>query len=331
MTASPAALHPAETQAALVAALREVHGPGARLEAWTADPLTRHGRHRVVRYDVAARVADVPPVRRCRWVGKFYDRDEDARRVTAVLRELAVTACGGGAGVVVPSVIAYDAPARVLLLTYESGRSLTSAIAREGSVVLAAVGRALAVLHAAPVTLDAMTTPAAVLDHLRPKLAELCARFPGEAARLRDEGVELERAAPPASPARAFLHGDLGTAQLLWNAGAIIVLDFDDCTRGDPALDLGNLLTQLRRLTLRKPGKLPDLASLKSGILDAYQRCAPPDPGLARRVAWYERVTLLEKIHSLAFDRTRRPEAEAIRLRQAEAIRLLEVRDERAT
>jgi len=331
MSASPAALHPAETQAALAAALREAHGPGARLVAWTGDPLTQHGRRRVVRYDVEACVADVPRVHRYQWVGKFYDRDEDALRVAAVLRELAVTACGGGAGVVVPSVIAYDAPGRVLLLTYESGKSLTSAIAREGSVVLAGVGRALAVLHAAPISLDAMTSPAVALDHLRPKLAELCARFPGEAARLRDEGLELDRAVPPAPPAPAFLHGDLGTAQLLWNAGAIIVLDFDDCTRGDPALDLGNLLTQLRRLTLRKPGKLPDLASLKGGILDAYQRYAPHDPGLARRVAWYERVALLEKIHSLTFDRARRPEAEAIRRRQVEAIRLLGVRDGHAT
>jgi len=111
--------------------------------------------------------------------------------------------------------------------------------------------------------------------------------------------------------------------QLLWNAGRIVVLDFDDCTRGDPALDLGNLLTQLRRLTLRKPGKLPDFTSLRRGILAAYQACARHEPGLAQRVAWYEQTALVGKIHSLTFDRTRHPEAEAIRRRQAEAMRLL--------
>jgi len=100
-------------------------------------------------------------------------------------------------------------------------------------------------------------------------------------------------------------------------------LDFDRCTRGDPALDLGNLLTQVRRLTLRKPGKLPDFSLLRWGILDAYQRWSQPDPGLAERVAWYEQVMLVRKIQFLASDTTRHKEAEAMRQRQAEAIGLL--------
>ena len=45
---------------------------------------------------------------------------------------------------------------------------------------------------------------------------------------------------------------------------------------------------------------------------------------MAERVAWYEQVVLMRKIHALEFDTTRRPEAEAIRQRQAEAVRLLE-------
>jgi len=89
-------------------------------------------------------------------------------------------------------------------------------------------------------------------------------------------------------------------------------------------MDIGNLLTQLRRLTLRKPGKLPDFASLRRSIIEAYQRWSPPDPGLTERVAWYEQIVLLRKIHGLEFDKDRRPEAEEIRRRQAEAIRLLE-------
>ena len=111
--------------------------------------------------------------------------------------------------------------------------------------------------------------------------------------------------------------------QLRWRAGTIVFLDFDDCTLGDPALDLGNLLTQLRRLSLRKPEKLPDFATARTTILDAYERSSPGDPGLARRVAWYEQIALARKIHSLTFDQTRHPEAEAIRERQAEAIHLL--------
>lgn len=331
MTASPATPHTDDTEAVLGTALREVHGAGAQLEAWTSDPITKHGRHRVVRYDLHARVAGAPEVQHYQWVRKFYDRDDDARTVATVLRQLAVTGCGAGSGLVIPRVIAYDATRRVLFLSYEAGKSVTSSIAREGSVVLAGLGGALAVLHAARVSLDAIRPPAAVLGDLRPRIAQLCARFPNEAVRLRSAGDRLEREAPAAPLAPSFLHGDLGPAQLLWRTGSIVMLDFDTCTRGDPALDLGALLTQLRRLTLRKPGKLPDFAALRSGILDAYRRSSRHDPGLPGRVAWYERIALLRKIHSLTFDRTRHPEAEAIQRRQAEAIHLLELCDRDAT
>jgi aminoglycoside phosphotransferase (APT) family kinase protein len=126
----------------------------------------------------------------------------------------------------------------------------------------------------------------------------------------------------PAAP--SFVHGDFGTANLLWRPGCLVVLDFDRCTRGDPASDLGYLLTQLRRVTLRKPGKLPPFTSLRSAILEAYQRWSPPDAALASRVAWYERATMVSKVHVLAFDLTRHPGAEARRQRQVEALALLQ-------
>ena len=324
MNSLAAALNPEDTQTVLTAALHEACGADAELEAWTANPLSKRGKRRVVRYDLHARVAGDPHVRRHQWVGKFYERDEDARAVVTILRELAATGCGARGGFVVPSVLAYQAPRLLLLLTYESGESVTKAISRDGPGVLAAIGRALAVLHAAPVTPDGFTGPAAVLAEVRLRIADLSARFPAKAEALRRLLIKIERQAPAVPTSPSFLHGDLGLVQLLWNAGTIVVLDFDDCTRGDPALDLGNLLTQLRRLTLRKPGKLPDLASLRGAILDAYQRWSTYDPGLVERVAWYEQTVLLRKIHALEFDRTRHPEAEAIRQRQAEATRLLE-------
>src|SRR5256885_12816921 len=91
------------------------------------------------------------------------------------------------------------------------------------------------------------------------------------------------------------------------------------CALPISALDLGYLLTQLRRVTLRKPGKLPEFASLHSAILDGYQRWTPPDPTLSRRVAWDEQATLVGKIHVLAFDLTRHPEPEARRRGPVEA------------
>src|SRR5207253_2474571 len=82
-------------------------------------------------------------------------------------------------------------------------------------------------LHGTPVSLEAITCPADVLNDLRPRVTELCARFPGEADVLRDTLFRLEHAAPSAPAAPSFLHGDFGTANLLWRPGRLVVLDFD--------------------------------------------------------------------------------------------------------
>jgi len=310
-------------QAALSGALREVYGTGACLVGWDAAPLSQRGRHRVVRYDLQARVAGLPDVQHYQCVGKFYERDEEARRVAIALRALGAATGRAGHGVITPRVLAHCAPLRLLLLTYEPGQSVIAAIGQNGGVVLPAMGRALAALHALPVATGAISSPAALTGDVQRRVDDLCARFPGEAPALRHTLSDLLRRVPAAPAAPSFLHGDLGPAQLRWRSGDVVFLDFDACTRGDRAFDLGNLLTQLRRLTLRKPGKLPPFAGVRRDLLDAYQRSSPDDPGLVHRIAWYERAVLVRKIHCLAFDTTRHTAADAIRQRQQEAISLL--------
>src|SRR5947208_2057632 len=103
-----------QTQDVLTAALAALHGGDARLERWTAnDGFTAYGKRRVVRYELEARVGGAAP-RRYEWLAKFYDHDDDARRVAGVLRQLGAAAAGGPA---VPGVVAYHAPERLLLLT----------------------------------------------------------------------------------------------------------------------------------------------------------------------------------------------------------------------
>lgn len=310
-----------ETEAVLTVALRERHGSDARLEAWTADErFTAYGKRKVVRYDLDARLAGDPRVRHFQWLGKFYDRDEDALRVEAVLRGLATNHGEGSTDIAVPSVIAYHPLHRLLVMTYEPGESVGVAIGRETDAILTALGRALATLHALPVAPSRITTPANLLGDLRTRVDELCERLPGAAASLRSEFRELERATPWLPREQTFVHGDFGPANLLWRMGQIVVLDFDKCAQGDPALDLGNLLTQLRRMTIRKPEKLRDFPAARAKVLEAYQRGSPPDPSLDRRVAWYEQAILLRKIHRLVF---KIEDGEALHQRMREADRLL--------
>lgn len=317
-----AAVNPEQEREVLSAALRDLHGSAAVLESWAADPLSKRGRNRVVRYDVRARVPGTSDVRSHLWVGKFYERDDDARTIATILEQLGGPDSGHGDGLLIPRVLGFYPALRMVLQNYEAGESVISAMGRFNGEVVGAIGRALATLHRSDVRLAARTTPADVLERLRPKLVELSARYPERAFALRHAQVTLENQVP-AMPEPRFLHGDLGAAQMLWATGRIVLLDLDNCTRGDPALDLGTLLAQLRRLSLRKPAKVPDFAVMRAGLLAAYERAAPADLGLAQRVAWYEVAALLRKIHFLVFDTTRHAEPEAIEQRRAEAERLM--------
>ena len=140
------------SDAALRAALQAAHGASARLESWTADPgFTAHGRGRITLFDVRARVAGAAALVRHRWLGKSYDRDADARRVAEVLERLAASDCRARGGPEVSRVVAYDPAQRLLLLTYEAGEPVSTAIGRDPETVLGVVGRALAALHATAV------------------------------------------------------------------------------------------------------------------------------------------------------------------------------------
>src|SRR2546430_6527178 len=125
-------------------------GHDADLEGWSTQPLAKHGKQRVVRYDLHARAAHGGQLFSLQWVGKFYEDDGAARRVAAVLRELAASDCGARGGMEGPRVLAYDAPRRLLLLTHEPGEAVVSAVAHPRGPGVPAIGRAPAAVARAP-------------------------------------------------------------------------------------------------------------------------------------------------------------------------------------
>jgi len=98
---------------------------------------------------------------------------------------------------------------------------------------------------------------------------------------------------------------------------------FDKCALGDPACDLGNLFAQLFRTTIKRPEILRDFPSARASVLRSYIHWSPPNSDLDSRIAWYERATLLRKIHGLLFSKSRDQHPDAVRQRQAEAVQLL--------
>ena len=243
----------AQIQKVFSAVLRDSHGVEVHLEKWTAHLLAEREKRRILRYDLVVRAPGAAQPHRHQWVGKFYAQKQNGvgARAAAVLRELAATDCRVRGNMALPEVIAYDAPLGLLLLRYEEGEPVLNVLAQHRTEILSAMGRALAALHTTAVIVEPETSPATLLADLRLRVAELCTRLPGEANTFRDGLTALERRSPAAPP--CLLHGDFGAGQLVWQQHRLVVLDFDKCTRGDPAFDLGNLLTQLQRIAIREP------------------------------------------------------------------------------
>lgn len=285
----------AQTEALLRETLRECKGDGARLVTWSETVLSERPLHRVVRYDLLTQAGEL----QC-WVGKFYDREETAQRVAGVLRALAESDYAVRSQAGVPHVIAYLGRYRLLLLTYEPGTPVLSLLATQSAVVLEAIGRALAALHTTSIVLSQPVGSTDSIADIRRRVTEMSERRLDVAPALRRILARLEATMPSPPMEPALLHGDFGPAQLLWHDRRLVVLDFDKCLNGDPALDLGNLLAQLRRRTFVDPASGPSYETARSGVLAAYERYAPAPPDFPLRVNWYEQVVLLRKADFLS-------------------------------
>src|SRR5437016_14437566 len=127
MNPSVGSLEREATEAVLTGALRRLEGIDAHLEGWVADDhFTEYGNRRVVRYDLEARVAGVPHVRRYRWLGKFYEHDDDARRVATLLTAIAAPDGRARIGLEVPTVLACGPPRQFPLRNFAPDKSVRS-------------------------------------------------------------------------------------------------------------------------------------------------------------------------------------------------------------
>ena len=114
MSAAPAAVQRDDVHAVLRSTVYDLHGPAAELEDWTAAPLTKRGRQRVVRYQLCVRLADASQVDRYEWVGKSYARPEAGQRVATLLQQLSEAGTEPRAAFVIPRVLAYHAALELL-------------------------------------------------------------------------------------------------------------------------------------------------------------------------------------------------------------------------
>ncbi len=163
------------------------------------------------------------------------------------------------------------------------GRPLTMLLGASTPRMLAAVGEALARLHACdPLPGTRSHGPA---DELAVTI--------GWEERARSYGLSLPEPddvpLPPTAPRPVPIHRDLHDGQLLVSddggADGVGLLDFDLLAAGDPALDLANLIEHLR---LRgRQGVLADPDAAIAALLDGYG----PDAGIRQRIPGYRALT----------------------------------------
>jgi aminoglycoside phosphotransferase len=165
--------------------------------------------------------------------------------------------------------------------------------------VLAALGRALAALHARPVGAlaeDGSGGHGGTGTRLNPgrirRAAELVGQALPEHAEAAARVADLLLADLPAPAPRVHLHGDVHPANVLVQPEGIALVDLDQATAGPAAADLGPLLARLRHPAGAGPAGPPDPATRAlsaAALLDGYGHDRPGDGELT----WYGAAALL--------------------------------------
>lgn len=187
----------------------------------------------------------------------------------------------------------------------------------------AAAGRALASLHALPVSaamaIRDVHDPAACLADARQrahKIARVQPALAARAAALVDTLARRAATLPP--PSMTLLHGDCHVDQFGWDeaTGQVVIFDFDEFALGDPMQDLAAFVT---RWPANGSGT-PSAAACRHALLRAYAEAAPGwwQPAWLQ---WQRALqALLQATRAFVFQVPGWADALAVRLCEAEAL-----------
>ena len=276
---------------------RAVHGSADAAPPldWSAEVLNHKlGRRCTIRYlpfgpagsDTSAR-----PV-----IGKLYGQTRRASRVYGWLQALRSGVAGDGALGDIPAPLALLPDLGLVLQEHVDGVDLRYVFPTgdcERALPMAA--RWLAAMHAVP-ALDELkvTSPAHELRRAERWCGEVCPCLPDAAQRRLSRAVEtLRRAAGEMGGySQCMIHRDFYYAQLLWDGTRVWVLDFDQLTVGDPALDVAHFVAHLAKLSYRTSGRPDRLAEPARLFVRSYRERSPVD--IEPRLPFYKACTFLK-------------------------------------
>jgi hypothetical protein len=132
-------------------------------------------------------------------------------------------------------------------------------------------GQGLRQFHSLPVALDRDWTREATVGRLAAGGAAFASLLPSRSKRIEALRRRLEErltSAPPA--ARCLIHHDFHGDNILVDGERLGLLDFEDCTMGDPADDVGANWAQLTWHTLKAPAGTAIAEEGRGEFLQAY-------------------------------------------------------------
>ena len=273
-------------------------------------PVRYHpGERHVLKYTPADRPTDLTGPRAV--FAKLYDSPASAEGAFRVANRAGELLAAGGRALRTLRPLACVAEDAVILHPALSGTPLCARIRHDSPGLaeqLRQAGSMLRILHSAgfesrgpghaagapSLFSDLLTAHRGFAKEVKKMTRRTCAHIQ---ALLPDVGAciaeVLDRAlaaheALPQEPA-GFIHGDFKTEHLWIEPAGLTLLDFDTCSVGDPAIDVGKFLADLTwwYMTCRQPG----IEEAQAHFLDAYAGGAMTDR--LKRARVYEALALI--------------------------------------
>jgi phosphotransferase family enzyme len=156
-------------------------------------------------------------------------------------------------------------------------------------VDLEAAGSLLGVIHRGVAPPEPAVTLAGEIDAAERAAQHIDALLPPVGAALRRTLAAARECGERTAAQRAVLvHGDFKLDHLLWDGGSVTVIDLDRARPGEPALDLGKMLADLR---WRRAGAPPAADAARDRLMRGY---GPVGAHGRARARLYEAVFLLK-------------------------------------
>ncbi|MCG3119506.1 MAG: hypothetical protein ALAOOOJD_01933 [bacterium] len=228
-------------------------GASTQLRNLTADYLQR----RIVRY--VAQIFNPEKERAAEWrmIGKVYNTPEQMQRSFNMMRALWANGFSRSAvdGICIPEPFQMWPELRLLLMEEVPGVRLRHLIKdmQAGREHMRLLAQAAAKLHQCPLTPDAPLQVEQLLALCKPRPQRLAQKFPALAAPIQ----YLIEAAPRLEQQFARdlcrpVHGDFHLAHVLLENEKCWIIDLDELSHGDPAIDLAEIFVFFKRTAQKK-------------------------------------------------------------------------------